>query len=791
MFRFFKKFSNIVYFLCLISIFSYTAWFFAKPFVLKPISIENNLQIQIGYENTEHDIFAIQFERNKNNENLSFTFGNAGDEKILNIPIPYTKSKDFYIYFGKEGNIVKIADIKINDKTLPLENLYQSLYKQGFKVGKLNNDESIYLQSKGENTYRFEFSDLLEYLSDEQLYEIESSSPTLSLSLLALIFFASLLLIIVCTKLFRSQLSKNTFLYLSSLFFIIFIIHGFCLIMGYNFIFGFEEASDYFLNFLKFESNHLPLIIFILLPAVIAILFKNWFIKLFLFLLTFILIFILGLDNFVSSTFGTRLLLRSAGDFTVDFATAIPFAENYFSSSKGFIAIFSAFLLICFFVRFFSSNLLNKKCIVSIYSVGAILSLFFAFWPFPYSDCDIYYANVFQVNHITTTSLGDYQTPFSEDYPYRKNLDYEWKTLQGLGRKENVIVILVESLNCDLTKMCGNDSATELMPNLSKLANNSLFFDNYYSDSFSTSMAVLSITKHVPAFPQRSVKEEKYAQDKFIKELLQQNDLLSAFSKGGYKTAFFSSTDLLFRMDDNLKLTHFDDVYDSDSEIFDKKDQKYIFHSVSDEILFDKILDYVKSNKKEQLENNGKKLFLMTKTVGSHVPFTSPWGSQNFDNSFLYTDYAIDKFLKDLEKQHYFDDGIVVLTGDHQPWGFVKSRAGESLLAKNHVPLIVIDKKQGVGVNHTQFSHSSLGVYLQSIMLDTYKLNKFNADPTNSDKPGLVLTYEYDKYIFALVKSGDKEARIRFNGDKTEFLTKIFDDDYEHDVLGYLASLSL
>jgi len=207
-------------------------------------------------------------------------------------------------------------------------------------------------------------------------------------------------------------------------------------------------------------------------------------------------------------------------------------------------------------------------------------------------------------------------------------------------------------------------------------------------------------------------------------------------------------------------------------------------NSVSDELLFKNIIDYIDKNSKQ-------KLFIMTKTASSHVPFDSPWGSDNFDNSFLYTDHAIDNFIKDLEKRDYFKNGIVVITGDHQPWGYAEGGNKNSIFSRYHVPLIVIGQDYSKTVDHTMFSHSSLGVYLQGLMLGNYKLNKFNADPINSQNQPVIMAYEFDKQIFAMVKQDDKEARIKFDGDNTQFMNKIFDNEFEHDVLGFLASCSL
>lgn len=764
--------------------FSYAAWIFAKPFVLTPLVFQNSIDLQLSFQNSEYDSFFLKYDNDGNKANSSFTFGQKGDTKALSIMVPYPKAKSVYFGFGKKGSIVKIDSLSVNGENISLTELYNSLDTQGFIVGKSKDSDSIYLKSKGDSLYKFEFTDKLNYISEEELEELSESEKLISYSLFAIIFIVSLSSFLLFKKVASSASTKNTVTFIYSLICISFLIQSFCLISGYKFIAGIEEENNITLNFIKYESNLLPLIIFILVPTVLSIRFKTISIKIPLCLLSLIGIVILGIDNFVSCTFGSRFIFQGATGFVVDIKTAIPFFFNYISTTNGFIAIMTVVLFVIFVIKFFTKEL-EKKIIVYGYAIICFFSLIFAFWKYPYSDFDIYFANVFQVNHFTTSDMGDYQRPFSDTYTNREKLDYKWTVQEGLNKQQNVIVILVESLTCDLTMICNNNSDKELMPNLVQIANNGLVFDNYYSDAFSTSMATLSVIKSFPTFPQRNTIDDEHGKNKYVQYLLKQNDLVDAFNKSGYKTSFFSSTDLVFFMDKNLELTNFDEIYDSDSGIFDKNDKKFVFNSVSDEVLFNSILKYIDTNKNEN------KLFMMTKTASSHVPFESPWGSQDFDNSFLYTDYALSKFIRELEKRNYFDDGIVVITGDHQPWGYVKSNENRGLFGKNQVPLIILDKNKERRLNHTMFSHASLGVYIQSLMLDSYRLNKFNADPIHSDKPALMLAYEFDKQIFAIVKQGEKESRIKFNGDDSEFMNDVFDNEYENDILGYLSSCSL
>ena len=108
-------------------------------------------------------------------------------------------------------------------------------------------------------------------------------------------------------------------------------------------------------------------------------------------------------------------------------------------------------------------------------------------------------------------------------------------------------------------------------------------------------------------------------------------------------------------------------------------------------------------------------------------------------------------------------------------------------MESNHVPLIIIDGTHTASVNHTYFSHSSLGVYIQSLILPEYKLNRYSADVAFSTEPETILYYENEKRNYVIVKVGELEAEVLLNGDNSEFLQHVFDEETEKAVLGYIA----
>ena len=261
------------------------------------------------------------------------------------------------------------------------------------------------------------------------------------------------------------------------------------------------------------------------------------------------------------------------------------------------------------------------------------------------------------------------------------------------------------------------------------------------------------------------------------------NDLINTFKSNNYKTSFISSTDHVFGMKEIMKQTNFDEVIDTSDPDFASIKERFSFNSVSDQELFKFIINKIKSE-------NHKPFFYVTKTATNHAPFNSPLGFNNLDKAFEYTDQEVYRFIKQLETIDYFKNGIVILVGDHHAWGSdgAKRNNNEPTFI-NKVPLIIIDGKNQGSVNHTQFSHASLGVLLQYLELPTYKFNQFNTNPLiENPKPEIIFGYDFGAMTYLEVKKDDRSNTIILDGDDSYFKDdNIFTPEEMDEILGYVA----
>ncbi|MGN1394669.1 MAG: LTA synthase family protein [Succinivibrionaceae bacterium] len=472
------------------------------------------------------------------------------------------------------------------------------------------------------------------------------------------------------------------------------------------------------------------------------------------------------------------------------------FIERYISSDAGH------FMLLGYFLAIISSLYLvysNYKCTKKTFIVSSFIMVILTCigcYPRDILDSRPKYYNVFQINGIALQKFGDFDKHYSEDYIYRKNLNIEMFTGTGLNQRKNVIVLIVESLGCNYTYICGKGPS--YMPNIEQIMANNQFFNNYYSIFPSTSLATLAIIKSVPVIQNawiQSYKETKEgkvftnslkSKNEYSNSLIKMNDLVQAFRSNGYKTRYISSSDLVFFMDIVLNETYFDEVIESRNKAFVDIKTRYMFNSISDEQMFDFIISKIGKEK--------DKFFYMTKTASNHSPYTSPLGKHNLKKAFEYTDKSVADFINKLEKIGYFNDGIVVMLGDHHAWDESGKFVPREYLLKygdtyvNKVPLAIIDGKNKSSVNNVEFSHASLGVMLQYLELPQYKYNQFNVNPlVDEDKSEIIFGYDYDKVSFLSVKHGEKKGDILLNGDDTEFLRGDFSKEEQEKILGFIS----
>lgn len=242
---------------------------------------------------------------------------------------------------------------------------------------------------------------------------------------------------------------------------------------------------------------------------------------------------------------------------------------------------------------------------------------------------------------------------------------------------KNIVLITIESLSASFMSHYG--STAGITPNLDKLMDEGLVFNNLYATGNRTVRGLEAVTLCLPPSPGESI--------------VKRPDNSNLFSTGkvlkekGYTVQYLYGGDSYF---DNMETFFSGNGY----EIIDKKSlakDEITFSNiwgVCDEDMYRKALKVFSAN-----AASGKPFFGHIMTVSNHRPFTYPVGkidiphdSKSRKGGVKYTDYALGQFLEMAKKQPWFENTIFVITADH-----CASSAGktEIPLDKYHIPAIV------------------------------------------------------------------------------------------------------
>ena len=222
--------------------------------------------------------------------------------------------------------------------------------------------------------------------------------------------------------------------------------------------------------------------------------------------------------------------------------------------------------------------------------------------------------------------------------------------------KWNVVLISVESLSGDYLKHFGNKE--NITPFLDSLMPYSLFFENFYASGTRTVRGLEALSLAIPPTPGQSIVRRPDNGDMFT-----MGNVLKA---KGYDVNYIYGGNAFF---DNMGKYFGGNGY----TVLDKRDipDSFINHTsawgIDDEGVFNYTLQQC-----DKSYGKGNLFFNHMMTVSNHRPYTFPDGridipsaTQSVQGGVKYTDYAINKFLKDAQKKPWFTNTLFVIVADH------------------------------------------------------------------------------------------------------------------------------
>jgi phosphoglycerol transferase MdoB-like AlkP superfamily enzyme len=248
-------------------------------------------------------------------------------------------------------------------------------------------------------------------------------------------------------------------------------------------------------------------------------------------------------------------------------------------------------------------------------------------------------------------------------------------TSAGQERKPNVVLIMVESLNCSYMAAFGNNDG--LTPNLDAIANDSLLFRNLYATGTRTVRGLEAVILSIPPTPGSSVVKRPGNENMFsIGFLFQDRGYDNKFVYGGH--GYFDNMNYFFE-NNGFRAVDRGDL---------SKDEITFSNAwgVCDEDLLNRAL------KEGDLSfAAGKPFFTFVVTTSNHRPYTYPQkidipSGSGRSGAVKYTDYAIGDFIRKARQKPWFDNTVFLVTADH-----CAGSAGRTDIPvdKYHIPLIV------------------------------------------------------------------------------------------------------
>jgi phosphoglycerol transferase MdoB-like AlkP superfamily enzyme len=215
----------------------------------------------------------------------------------------------------------------------------------------------------------------------------------------------------------------------------------------------------------------------------------------------------------------------------------------------------------------------------------------------------------------------------------------------------------------------------DITPNLERLTHEGLYFTNFYTNSFRTDRALVSVHSGLPAQTTMSVMDNPRISTSLP-------SIAGTLSKNGYATTFYYGGDINYS---NMR-SYF--VGTGFQTIVSDKDFPRELHTgkwgVADGAVYDRMIADIKATSDEPF-------FLSIMTESSHEPFDVPNYKRVDDdvlNAFSYADDCLGRFIAQLKELPCWDKTLVVIVPDHL--GAFPSNIDNYQYWRYHAPLIIL-----------------------------------------------------------------------------------------------------
>ncbi|WP_158264477.1 sulfatase-like hydrolase/transferase [Photobacterium rosenbergii] len=449
-----------------------------------------------------------------------------------------------------------------------------------------------------------------------------------------------------------------------------------------------------------------------------------------------------------------------------------------FDTSDIYFVLTLLFTVLLFSV-FIQRKPIDKKShkLLSYCFITLAVSVSLNFFPIKQSTArEIFFQDYFSVN-INTTKDKEYSDKFISSFTYSPI--EQCSTIQE-KKPDSIYIFLVESWSNYHSAFFGNEN--NWTPNLDFTAKKNISMTNFHANGFTTEAGLYSIlTGNFPVLYKKKMKLDGAVG---LTNFSNTKTLPKELSKYGYHSYFVTSGNLNF-LDKGkwLREIGFSTIIGSDD--FPKGSQRYLFNSVSDEELFNKVstlsTDSTKSDSK----------LIVVENVSTHAPFYSPDKNGNIvqseESAFLYTD----KLLANLISTIATPNNLVIVLSDHRAMTPVTSTEKQSsgLLAVSKVPAFMIWDDINIQIDEefqqTDLMNSIVGLVSDQQCFSDVLGSVFPVENAISPKCILHSRGDNRNIITAKCNQNFEAFNILLDGDNTRSINKKVDSKLALDIINH------
>jgi lipoteichoic acid synthase len=413
-----------------------------------------------------------------------------------------------------------------------------------------------------------------------------------------------------------------------------------------------------------------------------ALLLRNYLLQIPFLLITSALVVVMAIDTIVLLTLTQRLYLFDVLKFGKELGAIVQFARIFLESTAGkitgLLSIGGLVLLACLF----APRPRRPKTALGLVVLG-VLSIALGMWR-PSTMSYIHYEilqNVLAANFDLSVDR-----PYTEHFAEQVKRDLKPQTPICVNRPgqiahPNILFVLEESLSMHQSQLFGG--MRDLTPNLDAIARQYTYIPDFYANGFTTDGGLIALINGRPPIPAVGRYESTEAFKGFENPTGAVPEVLH---KVGYEVNFFTTGDLGFLDQVTwLRALHFDHFEGAENPFYDGMKRRH-FNAAEDKALYQRFLQWMDGR------TESSPWFAMLLTVSTHPPFINPETEQSDEPGvFRYADKQIGMLFDELNKRHFFDNGILLVSGDHRSmtplFAQEQRKFGDSAMAR--VPMAI------------------------------------------------------------------------------------------------------